>query len=89
MNTTGTEKYNSHTRKIVNFRIHDATIKDLQKQVSQMHKKIATVDSSKKSTNSKRIGTKTDSRRKVSSKKASSNKKSKKSTNIRQNSKRR
>ena len=29
--------------------VHHATIKDLQKQVAQMHRKIATIDSSKKS----------------------------------------
>ena len=33
--------------------VHHATIKDLQKQVAQMHRKIATIDSSKKSTRSK------------------------------------
>jgi hypothetical protein len=30
--------------------VHHATIKDLQKQVSQMHRKIATIDTSRKST---------------------------------------
>ena len=29
--------------------VHHATIKDLQKQVAQMHRKIATIDNSKKS----------------------------------------
>ena len=48
-----------------------------------MHKKTVTIDRSKKSTKSKRIGRKT-----VSSRKAASNKKSKMSTNIRKNSKR-
>jgi hypothetical protein len=38
---------------------HHATIKDLQKQVAQMHRKIATIDSSKKSTRSRTIGKKT------------------------------
>jgi hypothetical protein len=47
--------------------IHHATIKDLQKQVAQMHRKIASIDSSRKSTKSKTIG-----------KKAASSKKSKK-----------
>ncbi|MGB8160766.1 MAG: hypothetical protein WCE93_11530 [Nitrososphaeraceae archaeon] len=32
---------------------HHATIKNLQKQVAQMHKKIATIDSSRKATRSK------------------------------------
>jgi hypothetical protein len=39
--------------------VHHATTKDLKKQVSQMHRKIATLDSSKKSTKSKTIGKKT------------------------------
>src|SRR6478672_10990992 len=30
--------------------VHHATIKDLQKQVAQMHRKIATIDSSRKAT---------------------------------------
>ena len=46
---------------------HHATIKDLQKQVSQMHRKIATIDSSRKATKVK-----------TSAKKTSSSKKSKK-----------
>jgi hypothetical protein len=55
--------------------VHHATIKDLQKQVSQMHRKIATIDSSKKSARSKSTGKKT-----ANSKKTSSGKKSKKSS---------
>jgi len=47
--------------------VHHATIKDLQKQVSQMHRKIATIDSSRKSTKVK-----------TSAKKTSTSKKSKK-----------
>ena len=35
--------------------VHHATIKDLQKQVRQMHRKIATIDSSRKSTRVKTI----------------------------------
>ncbi|MEP6575961.1 MAG: hypothetical protein ABJB85_05990 [Nitrososphaerota archaeon] len=80
--------------------IHHASIKDLQKQVAQMHKKIATIDSSKKSTKSKITGKKTASNKKTtasnkkttaSNKKttASSSKKSKKNTNIRKNSRKR
>ncbi len=57
---------------------HHATIKDLQKQVAQMHKKIATLDSSKKSSKSKRIGRKT-----ASGKKTVGRKNSKKSASIR------
>ena len=38
---------------------HHATIKDLQKQVAQMHRKIATIDSSKKSTRVKTTAKKT------------------------------
>ena len=54
--------------------IHHATIKDLQKQVTQMHRKIATIERSKKSTRSKTTGKKT-----VSRKKTSDSKKTKKS----------
>jgi len=39
--------------------VHHATIKDLQKQVSQMHRKIATIDISKKSTRVKTNAKKT------------------------------
>jgi hypothetical protein len=56
--------------------VHHATIKDLQKQVTQMHRKIATIDSSKKSAKSKTSGKKTVSSKK--SKKKSSQKKSRK-----------
>jgi hypothetical protein len=54
--------------------VHHATIKDLQKQVAQMHKKIASIDSSRKSNKSKTIGKKTASSKK--SKKKSVKKKS-------------
>jgi hypothetical protein len=53
--------------------VHHATIKDLQKQVSQMHRKIATIDSSKKSARVKTTAKKT-----TRNKKTSTNKKSKK-----------
>jgi hypothetical protein len=57
--------------------VHHATIKDLQKQVSQMHRKIATMDSSRKSTRSKTIGKQTASSKKIShNNKTSSSKKS-------------
>jgi hypothetical protein len=53
--------------------IHHATIKDLQKQMTQMHRKIVTIENSRKSTKLKR------SAKKISSgKKTSSNKKPKK-----------
>jgi hypothetical protein len=52
--------------------VHHATIKDLQKQVGQMHRKIATIDSSRKS----RV--KTTAKKTSTGKKTSSNKKSKK-----------
>jgi hypothetical protein len=59
--------------------VHHATIKDLQKQVAQMHKKIATIDNSRKSTGSKTTGKKTASSKKIArNNKTSSNKKSKK-----------
>jgi len=51
---------------------HHATIKDLQKQVAQMHRKIATIDSSKKSTRSRTIGKKTASGKKTAPKKTTS-----------------
>ena len=50
--------------------VHHATIKDLQKQVAQMHRKIATIDSSRKPTRGK-----TTSKKKVSGKKTTYNKK--------------
>jgi len=62
---------------------HHATIKDLQKQVTQMHKKIATIDSSKKSTRVKATAKKT-----TRDKKASSNKKSKKKSSQKKSRKR-
>jgi hypothetical protein len=48
---------------------HHATIKDLQKQVAQMHKKIATIDSSKKSTRVKTTAKLTTRNKKTPSKK--------------------
>jgi hypothetical protein len=57
--------------------VHHATIKDLQKQVSQMHKKIATIDSSRKSIRSKTKSKKTISSKKIArNNKTSSSKKS-------------
>jgi len=53
--------------------VHHATIKDLQKQVAQMHRKIASIDSSKKSAK-----VKTTVRKSSTGKKAPSNRKSKK-----------
>jgi hypothetical protein len=58
--------------------IHHATIKDLQKQVAQMHRKIATIDSSRKSTKVK-----------TSAKKRSGSKKSKKNISIGKNKRKR
>ena len=57
---------------------HHATIKDLQKQVSQMHRKIATIDSSKKSTRVKTTAKKTTHNKKTSSSKQSKKKSSQK-----------
>ena len=61
---------------------HHSTIKDLQKQVSQMHRKIATIDSSGKSTRVKTTAKKTTLKKKTSSgkqsKKKSNQKKSRK-----------
>ena len=47
--------------------VHHATIKDLQKQVAQMHRKIATMDSSKKSARVKTTAKKTTRNKKTSS----------------------
>ena len=62
--------------------VHHATIKDLQKQVAQMHRKIATIDSSKKSARVKTTAKKTTRNKKTSSssksKKKSGQKKSRK-----------
>jgi hypothetical protein len=63
--------------------IHHATIKDLQKQVTQMHRKIAIIDSSKKSTKAKTTGKKT-----ARNKKTSSSKKSKKKSGQKKSRKR-
>ncbi len=65
--------------------IHHATIKDLQKQVAQMHRKIATIDSSKKSIKSKTTGKKTGGIKKTSG----SKKPTKKSTAARKNNRKR
>ncbi len=54
---------------------HHATIKELQNQVAQMHRKIATIDSSRKSPKVKTSAKKTSTAKKISS-----NKKSKKSS---------
>ena len=62
--------------------VHHATIKDLQKQVAQMHRKIATMDSSRKSTRVKTTAKKTTLKKKTTSgkqsKKKSNQKKSRK-----------
>ena len=58
--------------------VHHATIKDLQKQVTQMHRKIATIDSSKKSARVKIIAKKTILKKKTSSSKQSKKKSSQK-----------
>jgi hypothetical protein len=50
--------------------VHHATIKDLQKQVTQMHRKIATIESSRKSTTHYKI-------KKATPKKTANSKKSK------------
>ena len=57
--------------------IHHATIKDLQKQMIQMRRKIVTIENSRKSR-----------KQKISGKKTSSNKKSKKKTNKKKSKKR-
>jgi hypothetical protein len=48
--------------------VHHATIKDLQKQVEQMHRKIATIDSSRKSIKVKTSAKKTSSGKKTKKK---------------------
>jgi hypothetical protein len=58
--------------------VHHATIKDLQKQVAQMHRKIATIDSSKKSARVKTTAKKTTRNKKTSSSKKSKKKSSQK-----------
>jgi len=49
--------------------VHHASIKNLQKQVAQMHRKIATIDSSRKTTKIKTTGKKPTHKKKTSSKK--------------------
>ena len=58
--------------------VHHATIKDLQKQVAQMHRKIATIDSSRKSIRSKTTSKKTASSKKIGRNMKASSKKSRK-----------
>ena len=62
---------------------HHATIKDLQKQVAQMHRKIATMDSSKKS---KRVNI--TAKKTTLKKKTSSSKQSKKKSSLKKNRRR-
>ena len=68
--------------------VHHATIKDLQKQVSQMHKKIATIDSSKKSTRSNTSSKKTASSKKIGRDRKASSKKSRKKSSQKNSRKR-
>jgi hypothetical protein len=56
--------------------VHHSAIKDLQKQVTQMYRKIATIDSSTKSTRVKTTGKKTMSKGKKTRKKTTGKKKS-------------
>ena len=58
--------------------VHHAMIKNLQKQVAQMHRKIATMDSSRKSISSKTSSKKTASNKKITRNNKTSSKKSKK-----------
>ena len=58
--------------------VHHATIKDLQKQVAQMHRKFATIDSSKKSAKVKTTAKKTTRNKKTSSSRRSKMKSSQK-----------
>ena len=51
--------------------VHHATIKDLQEQVAQMHRKIATIDNSKKSAKVKTTAKKTTLKKKTPSSKQS------------------
>ena len=63
--------------------VHHATIKDLQKQVAQIHRKIATIDSSKKSERVNITAKKT-----TLKKKTSSSKQSKKKSSLKKNRRR-
>ncbi|MGB8159707.1 MAG: hypothetical protein WCE93_06125, partial [Nitrososphaeraceae archaeon] len=63
--------------------IHHASIKDLQKQMTQMRRKIVTIENSRKSTKLKISDKKTST-----GKKTSSNKKSKMKTNKKKSKKR-
>jgi hypothetical protein len=69
--------------------VHHATIKDLQKQVGQMHRKIATIDSSRKSTRGKTTGKKTASSKKIARNKKTSSRKSKKNSSTGKNKRKR
>ena len=63
--------------------VHHATIKDLQKQVAQMHRKIASIDGSKKSAK-----VRTTARKTSTGKKTPNNRKSKKKSSQRKSRKR-
>ena len=67
---------------------HHATIKDLQKQVAQLHRKIATIDSSKKSARVKTIAKKTTLKKKTSSSNQPKKKNSQKKNSQKKNRKR-
>jgi hypothetical protein len=58
--------------------IHHATIKDLQKQIAQMHRKIVTIENSRKSRKVKISGKRTPASKKTSTNKKSKRKSSKK-----------
>ena len=58
--------------------VHHSTIRDLQKQIAQMHRKIATIENSRKTTNVKTSAKKTSTGKKKSSNKKSIKKSSQK-----------
>ena len=69
--------------------IHHSTIKDLQKQIIRMHKKIVIIENTRKSPKLKISAKKTSTAKKISTgKKTSSNKKSKKNGSQKKSGKR-
>lgn len=69
--------------------IHHASIKDLQKQVTQMHKKILTIENSRKSTRVKKSAKKRPTGKKIPAGKKTSTKKKSKKTSSQKRSKKR
>ena len=72
-NRFGNSRYTKRAEKIC-YSSHHSTIKDLQKQMAQMNRKISTIENSRKTTKVKTSAKKTSSGKKKSSNKMSKKK---------------